>query len=152
MEDDSKRNPIEVNLINAGAFITEAQAHASLKSYFNEPGVLPPDDKAHIYGHVYGLNKFRELIGNIDKYNAEHVNDDEKIFGIRAYYGKCERHDPDFPLNPPDAPCRDVFFMPVLKNGSDLFSLNGPKTMIKSIVPGDELILGEARPCPNQCG
>lgn len=132
-----------VNLVNAGAFVDEQHARGSLQAYFEESGVSTPDDPNHIYGHTFGLNRFRELLYKIDIYNSTKSNPNDQIFGVRIYYGKCVRNDHDFPLNPPNGLFRDVFFMPVLKDGRDLYTIR-PATD-----PG--LILAVSRPCPNQC-
>jgi hypothetical protein len=133
------------DLLNAGRFITPDEATLSLRDYLNEPGTPPADAPGHIYGHTFGLQKLRELMLNIDVYNSQQVSDDTRVQGVRMYYGKSARRDPAFPLSPPGVKVRDVFMMPVLKDGNDLFKLNP--------VAGDaDLILGESRPCPNQCG
>lgn len=131
------------NLINAGKFLGVGAATASLQEYFREPGVPPSTDEDHIYGHTFGLSKLREFLYKIDIYNASKVDDNERIYGFRVYYGKCKRDDPDFPMDPIDDLYRDVFFMPVVKSGEDLYKLH------PLIDP--ELILGSSRPCPNQC-
>jgi hypothetical protein len=135
---------MSVNLINAGEFITDIAARRSLNSYFKEPGVPDPEDKSHIYGHTFGLNKFREMLEKIDKHNSEIKDDDLRIHGVRVYYGKSKRNDPDFVLDPPDGEFRDVFFMPVLKSGKDLYTIHKLRD--------GGIILGSSRPCPNQCG
>lgn len=131
------------NLVNAGKFVIEQEARDSLQAYFWENGVPSPTDPNHIYGHTFGLNKLREFLYKIDIYNSTKSNPNDQIFGVRIYYGKCVRHDPDFPLDPPTGLFRDVFFMPVLKDGRDLYTIR--------TVTDPGLILAASRPCPNQC-
>lgn len=129
-----------VDLINAGEFISESEAHASLEKYFKEPGVPSPTDPDHIYGHTFGLNKIRQLMNKIDVYNKS-AEEEKQVHGIRIYYGKCRRRDPKYSQK---GELRDVFLMPVIKDGSDLYKVD-------RFFDG-EFIVGEGRPCPNQCG
>lgn len=135
---------MKVNLGTAGAFLNEEAARASLQCYFEQPGVPAPDDPDHIYGHTFGLDTMKEFISNIDTYNSNISNETDRINAIRVYYGMSQRHDPDFPLNPKDGYFKDVFFMPVLATGEDLYKIHH----LLPAVP----VLGESRPCPNQCG
>ncbi len=136
-------NAMGVNLLNAGKFITEPQAKASLNAYFQEPGVPPRTDKSHIFGHTFGLNTLKRLFADIESYNLDQENEKDMIKGIRVYYGKCVRNDPDFPVLPKDQKYRDVFFMPVLANGDDIYKVNK--------LLGKNMIVGGSRPCPNEC-
>jgi hypothetical protein len=130
-----------INLINAGEFINAAAAKESLLAYSMEPNVQPLNDPNHIFGHTFGIQKLREFLLKMDLYNAGEIDDEDKIYGVRIYYGKSKRSDPDFPL--PDEALRDVFIMPVKKNGEDLYR----------VVPllAENMILSGSRPCPNQC-
>lgn len=141
--DDPLCLQMQTNLINAGKFMTELEATDSLLAYFHDPTTPDPNLKSHIYGHTFGLNKLRQFLFNIDLYNSNIEDDEERLYGVRIYYGISKRSDPDFPLDPPNGDFRDVFFMPVLKDGRDLYTI---KTLTD---PG--LILGNSRPCPNQC-
>lgn len=135
---------MKVNLINAGKFIELGDAIKSLQAYFNAPGTPPRTDPAHIYGHTFGLNNLRSLLFQIDQYNGNLSAGKLPINGVRIYYGIDKRDDSSFPLNPPTGMFRDLIFMPVLEDGNDLYPVD----------PGFENtvgILGNGRPCPNQC-
>jgi len=131
------------NLINAGAFITVDDAAKSLLAYLNFPGTPPRDDPKHIYGHIFGLNTLRTLLNNIDLFN-EDAPAEKVITGVRVYYGVSERHDANFPLNPPHGKFRDLIFMPVKPSGEDLYPID-PHMV------DPQLIMSESRPCPTQC-
>lgn len=135
---------MKVNLINAGKFIEIEDAVESLQAYFDIPGTPAPDDPTHVYGHTFGLNKFRALLTNMDHFNENLEPGQPPIDGIRIYYGNDKRDDPDFRMNPPDGLFRDLIFIPVLEDGTDLFPIDQ--------LTNPELILSSGRPCPNQCG
>lgn len=131
------------NLINAGTFIKVDDAAASLQAYLDAPGTPPCDDPTHIYGHIFGLKTLQTLMTNIDNYNGG-VEADQKITGVRIYYGVGLRHDASFPLHPPHRMYRDLIFMPVVLDGTDLYPI-GPE------FADAQLIMSESRPCPTQC-
>jgi hypothetical protein len=133
------------DLINAGTFVGLSTAVASLQAYLDAPGTPTLGDPGHIFGHTFGLNNLRTLLFNIDLYNSEKVDDEPLIKGIRVYYGIDKRNDASFPMNPPNGMFRDLIFMPVVADGSDLFPI------IRGIVD-PQLILSGSRPCPNECG
>ncbi|WP_316802945.1 hypothetical protein [Pedobacter nototheniae] len=133
-----------VNLKNAGKFIKQNEAIKSLEAYFVDARIPDPTAKEIIFGHTFGLNKVRKLLDNIDEYNNKVDQEEKEIKGIRIYYGYGLRHDPEFGLEPKDGPFRDVFLMPVLASGEDLY---GVYRLVE-----EDLILSESRPCPNQCG
>lgn len=135
---------MKVNLENAGNFISPKEAEASLNRYFIEAGITDIHDTKLIYGHTFGINKLTELLANIDKHNGMVSTNDEKIKAVRIYYGNSQRHDNDFELNPKDGFFNDLFIMPVLSTGRDLFNVHALRE--------ENIILGESRPCPNQCG
>lgn len=131
---------VTVDLINAGEFISIREASDSLNQHLAP--IPNPKDPNYIYGFTFGLNKFRQFIYQIDMYNSGQVREDAKIYGIRIYYGKCKRKDPEYGTDS----YPDLILMPVLKDGSDLYKISDDDFLD---VPVN--ILSQSRPCPNQC-
>ncbi len=132
---------ISKDLINAGCFVSITQAHNHVKEYLSLPGCLPQHDPKHIYGHVFGLNNLRKLIYQIDLYNSAQTDDTKLLKGVRVYQAVSERSDTNFPTA---GKLRDLIFMPVLANGTDM-----PEKALEHLVEGP--VLTGSRPCPNQC-
>ncbi|WP_131539147.1 hypothetical protein [Pedobacter nototheniae] len=140
-----------VNLENAGNFISSGTAEAYLKEYFQTERIPDPSDEGLIYGHTFGLNKLKTLLANIDKYN-DTAAQNEDIKGIRIYYAYSQRNDADFPLDPKDGCFKDLFILPVKCDGTDFYDVKDEVSLNDKSARGEEFILGESRPCPNQCG
>ncbi len=115
-----------------GEMISPDTAGAFLEDFLES--ISNPSQAA--YGHVFGLDKMQDLMSFIVSYNAS-KDPDDKIAGIRAYNCLDEGRETDDK--------RDIFLMPVLKNGDDLYNLNN--------LPLDDNggILGKPAPCPNYC-
>ena len=121
------------DLINAGNHITEARARESIGYYLSAS--TGPNDPEHIFGFEYGLNTLRTFMEKIEAYNK---NATEKIVAVRIYHGVSIR-----PNDASKKPRRDEILMPVLESGNDLYK-------VAPIFPND-IIVGDTRPCPNQC-
>jgi len=121
------------DLINAGNPITEERAREGIAYYL--AGTTGPNDPEHIFGFEYGLNTLRNFMGNIDDFNK---TASMKIVAVRIYHAVSIR-----PNDPSKKPKRDEILMPVLENGDDLYK-------VPPIV-GPPIIVGDTRPCPNQC-
>ncbi len=135
----------KIDLVNAGDIINVEEARLSVLNYLQD-APMAPDDKRHIYGYTFGLNKLKEFYNKIESYNNDPKND-LKIEGVRIYHGKSIREKPSLPLIE-GILYKDVVLMPIVEGGDDLYKIL-PPFKDKN---GEEIILGESRPCPNQCG
>lgn len=118
-----------------GKFIAREKAAADLLRYMTVNGIDPNDENA-VVGYTIGVDYIRRLLYNMDLYNSRVTNPDEVVTGLRVYHALTESGEGDHE--------QAVFFMPVMSNGFDLHK----------VMPVEELpntIVGETRPCPNQC-
>jgi len=121
------------DLINAGNPISEERARESIGYYL--AATTGPNDPEHIFGFEYGLNTLRTFMGQIDDYNK---NAGEKIVAVRIYHAVSIR-----PNDASKTPKRDEILIPVLESGNDLYKV--------APIVGPPIIVGDTRPCPNQC-
>jgi hypothetical protein len=140
-----------VDITQRGTFINASAAKSNLEEYFKDHGKAQPkhDDKDHVFGHVFGLAKIKELISKIDQHNLAETDESHRIHGVRIYRSKT-------------GPTNDLLIVPVTKDSNDY-----PASVHESSKPparaaassaqaaaapeGDDMILSGARPCPNQC-
>lgn len=121
------------DLINAGNPITEERARESIAYYL--AGTTGPNDPEHVFGFEYGLNTLRAFMEKIEDYNKSAT---EKIVAVRIYHGVSIR-----PNDITKTPRRDEILIPVLESGNDLYKVTP--------IIGPPIIVGDTRPCPNQC-
>nr|WP_294875252.1 hypothetical protein [uncultured Pedobacter sp.] len=121
------------DLINAGKPITEAKARQGITDYLAT--TTGPNDPKNIFGFEYGLNTLRTFMEEIDAYNK---NAGEKIVAVRIYHAITIRDN-----DTTKTPKRDEILVPVLESGNDLYKV--------APIVGPPIIVGDTRPCPNQC-
>lgn len=128
------------NMPGIGQFFNQQDTKDRLDNYFRVTG-LKPDDPKLIFGQLLGLETFRILMAKIDLYNFG-LQPEEQITGIRVYNAMSVR--PYLP--PPDdtAMLPDVVLLPVLADGTDIFSVHNATDPM--------LVLSDGMPCPNECG
>lgn len=131
-----------LNLNQVGTLIEKTEAAKYLEQYLEHPYTPARDNKGHIFGFLYGLDKVTEFLQKIEAYNKLST---EKIVALRIYHAISERDDTATvpPIKYP--PLRDQIIVPVLESGEDLYK-------VLPISGDDDIILGKSRPCPNQCG
>lgn len=128
-----------------GTFISATQAASYLLAFFNDNG-LNPNDPTVVSGHILGLDKIRQLLQKIDDYNA--ANPALPIDGVRTYQARSVQN-----INGSPQTVDDIFLMPILSDGTDLYPVYPETTAAKVTATGDDgVILGNSRPCPNLCG
>jgi len=127
-----------VNQQNLGELISAAKATEMLEAYLNSEGEVQPSrgNDLHIYGHLFGLNKIKNLLNIIDVHNVDTSDSNRQITAIRIYRAKSKRGT----LTSAES---DLLIVPVMRNGIDF-----PK--IQSLID-PEMILGNSGPCPNIC-
>lgn len=123
-----------------GQFFNQADARERLDNYFAATG-LSPDDPNLIFGQLIGLATLKEMIRRINEYN-DGQQQSPLITGIRVYNAMSVR--PYLP--PPDdkAMLPDIVLLPVLADGTDIFSVHD--------LADPMLAVSDGMPCPNQCG
>jgi hypothetical protein len=125
---------------NTGTFISASTAKANLGKYFKDEGKaqLSQDHPDHVFGHVFGLAKVKDLVAKIDQHNLSEPDVNKHIKGLRIYHSKTKTKN-------------DVMIVPVTKDGKDhpdqIHGGTAPKTRTKA----KPMILSDASPCPNVC-
>ncbi len=132
-----------------GEFIHHDNAYSRIQAYLKSMKPIS-DDPNFVYGNIFGLDFFKNLINTIDKYNLDNPSS-KKIVGIRVYNALTAR--PYLPN--PKQELADVVIVPVLEDGSDISHVCEPHEPIQ---PGIEIAaiplnvrLSGGMPCPNQC-
>ncbi len=128
------------DITNTGKFINAKAAKTNLDKYFKDEGTkqLHKDDSDHVFGHVFGLAKVKELVAKIDQHNLSESDVNKHIKGLRIYHSKTKS-------------TRDVMIVPVTKEGHDHPDTvhHGPAS--KTQPKFKPMILSDAMPCPNNC-
>jgi hypothetical protein len=135
-----------VDLINSGAFLSADEAKSYLQEFFNEvaPTVGGDVTTSIVSGQVIGLNRLRTFMESIEKYND--ANTANPVVAVRIYSASSDRKR-RYPKK-----VKDVVLEPVLGNGEDLHGLFPRSSATEQATVDDQMILGEAMPCPNLCG
>lgn len=136
MEIPSPCQPMIPDQHNKGKRVGRTDAKKILNDYLSS--VQNPDDPNHVYGHLFGLNRLRELLFEIDKHNTDTTNPDDQITAIRIYRGLSARTQGG-PL------VSDLVIAPVKRNGFD-YPKGLPEPVTEPLV-----FLVESGPCPNVC-
>ncbi len=133
------------NPIGVGTRMKEDSARIAVLNYLqNAP--MGRHDERHFFGFTFGLDTLKKFMDDIDKHNNKStVPANEKIEGVRIYYGKTIRENPNLPEQK-GVMLPDLIFVPVMPNGKDYYTKVLPEKL-----NDDDMILGESRPCPNQC-
>jgi len=122
---------------DAGEPISQSQAAMYLNNYM--AAVKGTSADGQNYGFLYGIDQIQWLLGKIAAYNLGKTGDD-RIQAIRTYFG-CTI-DPAREPVPAGQIVNTLFLIPVLGNGNDIPDLK---------IERDDAILGNPRPCPNEC-
>jgi len=143
LETDDNELPQECLVLTEGVLqngkpISRDTAAAYLANYLN--GVRTTGRKEPNYGYLFGLEKVRGFLKQIDDYNNQKPA--VTIDGVRVYLGRTTTMTDT--TTPGEQIMNTVFLMPVFANGQDVYVIE------KSPFQG-EGILGDPRPCPNQC-
>ncbi len=136
------------DITHAGTFIDATAAKANLAAYFSDEGKPQPkhDHPDHVFGHVFGLAKIKELMARIDQHNLHEPDSSKHINGLRIYHSKTHGK-------------KDILVVPVTRDGHDYpepvhhsssDKSKGAHPKAKSAL-GPALILSDGRPCPNLC-
>ncbi len=129
---------------NIGAFLSSDQAEVNLVAFLTHYNLSPADPNM-VCGHVLGLTKIYEFLKNIEDYNADNPN--APVDAVRIYQARSEQI-VQGRLQEVD----DIFLMPILSTGEDLYPVYPPKTSSTGTTIGStNNILGNSRPCPNIC-
>lgn len=129
-----------------GEFLTSAQAKQYMQNFLDctDAIITTVDNPPIVTGQVLGLDKLETFIEAIRKYNANDANASRKIAAVRIHYARSDRRG-RYPKN-----INDVYLVPVLETGEDLETISS-ESGEKEIEATDQMILGEAIPCPNLC-
>lgn len=126
----------EVNPLDFGNFISHKAAHDNLSALLNqrEIDLANGRDVEEAYGFMFGVNKLKELVAKIDRYN-ETALASEAVTGVRIYNVLTE-----------DKSRRDVMWVPVIgiEDAIDFNKNTRPET-------NDLDPLNFSQPCPNAC-
>jgi hypothetical protein len=134
----SKCGPLTTDVQNNGAPIDKPTAVQYVSNYLT--GVHDGTGKDHDFGYLFGLKKVTAFMEQIAKYNADKPL--KQIAGVRIYVAR------QSPIKagtvvPMEKVMDSLFLMPVLTDGTDLYKMND--------FAGNDIILGNPRPCPNEC-
>ena len=122
---------------NNGGPITRGKAAGYVKNF--KEGIGTTGRAMPNFGYLFGLDKVSAFLEQIAMYNRQTATD--KILGVRVYLG---RTSPLSNGNTPGEQIMDtVFLIPVKEGGKDTPDIG-------AFLQGDG-ILGDPRPCPNQC-
>ena len=137
-----------VDLVDSGAFLSADEAKSYLQEFLNEVAPTVGGDVATsvVSGQVLGLNRLRAFMKSIETYNADPAHAGNPVVAVRIYSASSHRKN-RYPKK-----LRDVVLEPVLANGEDMHGLFPESQPFEKAVATDQLILGEAMPCPNLCG
>lgn len=128
-----------------GEFITHARANEKLSAYLDLRAEYLAEGKEieSVYGYVFGLNKFKELIARID---AENLNrsPENQLTGIRIYNALTTRE-----IDGRQTSYKDVFLIPVEKDMSDIVDVHNFHADAR--VAEDAPIMNNSLPCPQTC-
>src|SRR2546421_5926189 len=96
------------DITNTGKFINAKAAKTNLEKYLSGTGSIQLDryHSDHVFGHVFGLAKVKELVAKIDQHNLGEPDANKHIKGLRIYHSKTKS-------------TRDVMIVPVTKEGHD---------------------------------
>ncbi|MCR9251688.1 MAG: hypothetical protein NXI20_14780 [bacterium] len=126
----------EVNPADFGNFISHKAAHDNLSALLNqrEIDLANGRDVEEAYGFMFGVDKLKELVAKIDRYN-ETALATEAVTGVRIYNVLTE-----------DKSRRDVMWVPVIgiEDAIDFNKNTRPET-------NDLDLLNFSKPCPNAC-
>lgn len=124
---------------NSGALISANDAAKMLQDYMTAHGIDPANPDPNVcYGYAFGLNTLKDMIKEIDSYNAG--SSTPEIIGVRVY--KC--------LNKYDGKTiEDVFLIPITAANTDLYPVRTSTTIVQTT---PNIILDQSLPCPNCCG
>jgi hypothetical protein len=124
---------------NDGDFLTSDVASGYINNYLT--GINDLGGQSHNFGFVFGLNNINTFIGGITAFNAG-LPAAQQIQGVRIYLGRQEPIVPGTAI-PLDQVLDSLFLMPVLGDGTDLYKV--------APLVDPNMILGDPRPCPNEC-
>jgi len=130
---------LKTNVQSNGAPLDRKAAADVVTNYLQ--GVNDPSGSDHNFGYLFGLDQVRWFIGGIDVYNNGKTPD-KQIQGVRVYLGRKTPVQSGQVLSM-EKIMDTLFLMPVLADGTDLYKVH-------QILP-DDTILGDPRPCPNEC-
>jgi hypothetical protein len=130
-------------ILGSGGPITSTVAGTYIKHYLD--GVNDNDGTKHNYGYLFGLDSFATFFKQINDYNVAPKNSKLQIEGIRVYIGRKAAMPKGTagPAIPRENIMDTIFLIPVTSDGKDLYEVRK--------LQGDEIILGNPRPCPNEC-
>jgi len=147
METKNKTNERRVNcdelkhgILGDGKPLDPTKAGGYIKNYLQGVGDGP--GTSHNFGYLFGFDNITTFFNDILAYNDDDDNP-TKVQGVRVYIGRQNPVDPQGPALPREKIMDTVFLIPVLSDGTDLPQLTH--------LEDDTIILGDPRPCPNEC-
>jgi len=128
---------LKADILNDGGFLDKGTAAGYITNYLN--GIKAPSGAGHNFGYLFGLANINTFMLKISAYNTG-LPADKQIAGVRIYLGRSQPAIGSVAMEDVlDCP----FLMPVMADGTDLYKMP-PLT-------DPDLILGDPRPCPNEC-
>ena len=122
-----------------GKFIDIAAAKKEIDDYVQHLREEGKDPNQMALGHIYGMDRINQLMDFIKNYNQG--GPEQPIEGIRLYLG--------WNSNSPHPDKTDLVFMPVTKDGKDLYPVFEGKEPKEAQKGGSAL--AEGNPCPFWC-
>ncbi|MEQ8713090.1 MAG: hypothetical protein RIC80_08730 [Cyclobacteriaceae bacterium] len=122
-----------------GKFIDVAVAKKEIDDYMQHLRDEGKDPTKMALGHVYGLDRINQLMEFMKNYNSGDPK--QPIEGVRLYLG--------WNSNSPNPDKTDLVFMPITKDGKDLYPVYSGKEPEEEQDGGN--ILAEGDPCPIWC-
>ena len=136
----SKCEELKHDIQNYGTPLTKDIAAGYIQHYLDGVQAKPKDD--HNFGYLFGFDNITTFVNDIIAYNNDAANP-TKVQGVRVYIGRHIAIDPNVPAIPREKIMDNVFLIPVLSTGVDL--------PVVHHLEDNTIILGEPRPCPNEC-
>jgi hypothetical protein len=128
------------DILGDGDFLTADAAGHYIKNFLG--GLGDPTGKGHNFGYLFGLDNVSSFINQINDYN-DNADDDAQVEGVRVYLGRQNPMVAGGPVIPRESIMDTVFLIPVKSDGTDLYTV--------APIAGNPIILGDPRPCPNEC-
>ena len=147
---DELKTALVRDMEKVGITVSPSKAVGYLRTYFQGPA-QPANKEEWVYGHLFGIDSMNKFMKTINAYNAQaQIPENDKITGIRIYNAKSQREDDPYAAL---GILHDVFIVPVKKDGMDYFpEIGSVQPVVPEAVVEPLYILGQSRPCPNQCG
>ncbi len=100
------------------------------------------------FAFAFGIDNIEDMVKSIRQNNMNTTNPNDSIKGVRIYL---VHSDTLLPGNTKPSKYLDLLFVPVNKDGKDIYNLNAPITIDDISTALNKQLLNTSSPCPNMC-